>query len=87
MNGIFLLKDHTEKDYIIKSCKLVLGDKEEIHTIKIPRKFKGHLSKLADPWVILSLHKFLRIGGDINIYGPVSKSLLDNCYEYCTKGT
>ena len=84
MNAIYVLKDKIEQDFVIKSCKIVINDTEEVHELKFPLKFRKKLSGSADSWVILSLHKFLRVGGDVHVYNaPVSKSLLDNIYNYC----
>ena len=56
--------------------------KKETLYFKFPIEYQDELSNLADPWVILCMHKMMRTGGTFYINGYISASLLDNLEKY-----
>lgn len=60
--------------FVIKTAELAA----ERYYFKIPEKYENELTGAADPFVILLIFTMMREGGNFNIKGAVSKSLLDN---------
>lgn len=67
---------------IIKTVIISSGDSKEEIFISFPIEEKDLLTDLADPFVILCVHKMMRTGGDIIINGKISDSLIKNIEIY-----
>ena len=83
MQTLKILQDKIVGDWLTKSCEITFGSQTESLYFKFPIKYKDELSDLADPWVILCLHKMMRVGGTFYVSGTISKSLLANLEQYC----
>lgn len=82
-NSLTILPDIIADSTVVKSCQISYGNRSETLYFKFPEQYQGELSKLADGWVILCLHKMMRAGGNFYVNGAVSASLLDNLEKYC----
>ena len=77
---MFELKLRNEEDdnFIIKTALINFNDITEEIYVKLPISEKEYITDLLDPFVIMSIYKMMRVGGDCHVKGKVSKSLLDN---------
>ena len=82
---MFELKLRNEEDdnFIIKTALINFNDITEEIYVKLPISEKKYITDLLDPFVIMSIYKMMRVGGDCHVKGKVSKSLLDNLENFC----
>ena len=82
---MFELKLRNEEDdnFIIKTALINFNDITEEIYVKLPISEKEYITDLLDPFVIMSIYKMMRVGGDCHVKGKVSKSLLDNLENFC----
>lgn len=81
--GIISFETLNTAEHIIKSCTFKSGEQTEVLYFKFLKKYASELTEMADPWVILCMHKMMRVGGDFCVRGAVSSSLMRNLENYC----